>query len=118
MGFQEENYCRSEQIAAHLGVQAWATTTGMADVPIPSVQAVCEPCGAWHPSGPGLRDAKLNLKCKVDFNPSATPLRKERICICLGLLGNVCLCPSYLGTFWVSPGAGAVLGGHAFRVCE
>lgn len=41
MGFQEEN-C-GEQIAAHLSVQAWATTTGMADVRIPSVQAVCEP---------------------------------------------------------------------------
>lgn len=78
---------------------------------------VCEPFGAWHPSGPGLRDTELNLKRKAGFNPSATPLRKERrICICLGLLGNICRCPCWLGTFWVSPGAGAVLGGHALRV--
>lgn len=43
-GFQAENNCRGEQIAAHLDVQAaWTTTTGMADVPVPSARAVCEP---------------------------------------------------------------------------
>jgi len=79
---------------------------------------VFEPFGARHPSGPGVRDTELNLKRKAGFNPLVMPPRKERrIFICLGLLGNISLCPFWLGTFWLSPGAGAVLGGRARCVC-
>lgn len=77
--FQEEESWSRGQIVAHLDAQARTATTGITDVPVPSVQPwLCDLFGTQQPPGPGFRETEQNQKYPVRFEENKETLHLLR----------------------------------------